>query len=78
MTVITIDRSTGDKLRGLTGPVQIRDERGEVLGEFTPTADPRSIYANLRSPLSEEELLRREQETETFSTDEVLRHLESL
>ncbi|MGC1274436.1 MAG: hypothetical protein WBC44_12070 [Planctomycetaceae bacterium] len=39
MTVITIDRSTGDKLLGLHGPVQLRDERGFVLGKFRPADD---------------------------------------
>lgn len=74
MTVITIDRLTGDKLRKLSGTVQLRDERGFVLGEFRPVAD-RSVYAGIESTLSEEELRRREEETEVFDTAETLRRL---
>ena len=72
MTVITIDRSTGEKLRDVRGPVQLRDERGVVLGEFRPTARASGTF---ESPLSEDEIRRREQETEVFGTSEVLRRL---
>lgn len=37
MTTITIDRSAGEKLRGLTEPVRVCDEQGVLLGEFRPT-----------------------------------------
>ena len=72
MTVITIDRSTVEKLRNLDGPAQLRDERGVVLGEFRP-----SIHRDARpeSPLTEEEIRRREREAEVFTTAEVLRQL---
>lgn len=77
MTTVTIDRSTGDKLRGITGPVELRDERGTLLGEFRPVRTG-SDYVGLDSPLDEEELRRREAETEVYGTPELLRKLESL
>lgn len=77
MTVITIDRSTGDKLRGLLGPATLVDDRGVFVGEFLPAAARSDDYAGLTSPHGEEELRRRSQE-ETVSTAEVLRTLEAL
>ncbi|MBA3315296.1 MAG: hypothetical protein M3552_10590 [Planctomycetota bacterium] len=76
MTVITIDRSTGDKLRGVNEPVQLRDERGEVLGEFRPAVLGSNVDVGEECPLDEAELQRREQE-ETLSTADVLRSLEA-
>jgi hypothetical protein len=59
----------------LREPTRLQDKHGVVIGEFRPAPD-RSIYADLECGLSEEELCRREQETETFTTAEVLGFLD--
>ncbi len=71
MTQIMLEESARKKLRELMQPIEIVDETGRVLGTFTPktTREPE---------ISEEELDRREQETESFSTQEVLDYLEKL
>ena len=71
MTQIMIEEVMQKKLRSLMQPIELVDEAGHVLGTFTPRSS--------REPqITEEELERREQETESFSTDEILRHLETL
>lgn len=77
MIRIVIDDPTLAKLGGLDEPVELCDTSGRVVGYVTPS-DSRSHYANLKSPHSDEELRQRAQEQETFSTEEVLRHLEQL
>jgi hypothetical protein len=37
MTAVTVDQKTVEKLQAPGGPVQVRDERGVVVGEFRPT-----------------------------------------
>lgn len=74
MGKIILDRTMREKLRDLKECLELCDESGRVLGYVTPAA----IYENLSSPHSEGELDRREAETETFSTAEVLSHLERL
>ena len=59
MTVITIDRSTGDKLRGLSEPVQLRDEGGSLLGEFWPDVK-RADNSSVESSSSDNEMQRHE------------------
>ncbi len=77
VTQIVIDAALRGKLPDLTKPVEFLDEQGRLLGHFTPAADlPDSLT---REPqLSEEEWRRLEQETETYSTAEILGHLEKL
>jgi len=77
MIRIVLDDPTLAKLGGLGQPTELCDESGRVVGYVTP-AVTQSLYATLKSPHSDEELRRREQEQETFSTEEVLRHLERL
>lgn len=77
MQKITIDRATREKLAAARGPVRLCDETGRVIGHFTPFADP-SMYEGVDAPISEEELRRREQETERYTTREVLDHLKQL
>jgi hypothetical protein len=74
MTQIILDAALRSKLLDLTQPLELTDESGRVLGRFYPAPD--------RSPqepqISEEELDLREQETESYTTAEVLAHLEKL
>ena len=71
MTQIMIDAQVRSKLMNLSRTLELVDETGHVLGVFTPRTS--------REPqISEEEMDRREQEPESFSTAEVLAHLEKL
>ncbi len=68
---IIVNSSTGGQLSPLNQPVSVCDEAGQFLGIFTP--------AKVLVPeISDEELQRREQEEGSFSTEEVLKYLESL
>ena len=71
MTQIMIDAQVRSKLMNLSRTLELVDETGHVLGVFTPRKS--------REPqISEEEMDRREREQESFSTAEVLAHLEKL
>jgi hypothetical protein len=78
MTRIMIDHEMQVKLRGFVEPVEFCDASGKVLGRFLPTLD-RSLYEGLKPKISKEELARRmSNKGQTYTTQEVLRHLESL
>jgi hypothetical protein len=78
MTRVLVDATLRSKLHDLAQPLELCDDEGRVLGRFLPTIDP-SLYEGLESPLSREELQRRKQSKgKTYSTAEVLKHLEKL
>lgn len=77
MTRITIDASLQTKLCNLTQPLELCDKSGRVVGRLFPVPDV-SQYGPLEPQISEEELDRWEQETESFTTAELLAHLEKL
>ncbi len=77
MTRITLDASESSKLHGLTQVVELCDPSGRVLGQLIPAVDP-SEWEPMTPEASEEELARREQSTEWYTTEEVLAHLRSL
>jgi len=77
MIHVKVDAETRDKLSQLDEPAQLCDENGQVLGEFRPAVN-RSNCVGVDSPLSTEELQLREQETETYTTREVLERLKDL
>lgn len=56
---------------------ELKDSSGRTLGFFIPAFDP-SKYEIIEPELSDEELRRIEASDEWYTTDEVLRHLESL
>lgn len=71
MTRIVLDAPLRNKLLNLAQSLELCDESGQVLAVVTPCRD--------QGPnISEEELDRREQETESFTTTEMLAHLEQL
>jgi hypothetical protein len=71
MTRIVVDAELRGKLHNLSQPLELLDEKGQLLGRYLPVG-------KLGEPqLSEEELQRREQEPE-FTTQEVLARLERL
>jgi hypothetical protein len=79
MTRIIADRALKEKLGNLTEPAEICDDAGKTLGYFSPFVPPgHELYKKFKSELSDEQLDRIAQEPEEFTTDEVLKHLESL
>jgi hypothetical protein len=79
MTRIMIDRATLAKLQHLRDKTEFVDEAGQPLGTFEP--DPqreRALYEGLVIPFTEEELHLAEQESESYSTAEVVAYLEGL
>jgi len=77
MTQITVDANLSNTLNNLSQPVELCDPSGRVLGRFVPLIDL-SEWEPISPDISEEELDRREQSTEWFSTEEVLAHLKRL
>jgi hypothetical protein len=75
MTRIILDADLRAKLFNLIQPLELCDESGCVLGRLFPTIDL-SHYEPWEPPNSEEELRRREEETESYTTAEVLAYLE--
>jgi hypothetical protein len=59
MSTVIIDQDTRTRLGNLEDRLELRDETGRVLGYFTPAPD-RSLYDNVDSPVSVQELRRRE------------------
>ena len=77
MSKLILDPETSSKLRSLTGPVELCNDSGRTPGYFTPAED-RSLYEGVEIPFTEEELRRAEQETESYTTEEVLEYLKNL
>jgi hypothetical protein len=77
MIRITIDDALREKLCKHRDRVQLCDEAGHIIGEFLPAVHG-SMYEGVDSPLSPEELARRERETEIYTTSEVLERLKDL
>jgi hypothetical protein len=77
MTRITIDGDLASTLRTLTQSAELCDPSGKVLGRYTPLPDL-SGRGPLEPQVSEEELDRRQRETGSLTTAEVLAYLENL
>jgi hypothetical protein len=77
VTRVIVDAILRSKLHGLTEPLELCDETGQVLGHVVPALDL-SQYKPWEPSFSEEELRRAEQETESYTTAEVLAYLENL
>jgi len=78
MTRIIADEVLRAKLQGLAEPIELCDPSGRLLGRYLPALDPQ-LYEGLESPLSKEELEKRKQSKgKTYTTQEVLAHLERL
>lgn len=77
MTQITLDASVSSQLHNLNQPAELCDPSGRVLGRFVPLIDL-SIWEPVSPEASEEELDRREQSEEWYTTEQVLAHLKSL
>lgn len=75
MMRVTIDTVTRAKLSNLDSYIELCDEKGSVLGYFTPLED-RSLYADVDSPENDEELDRRSREESERPFEDILRELE--
>jgi hypothetical protein len=72
MTQIQIDPALQQQLNGTTNPVALCDASGRILGHFLPEPEyMRMLYASFKSPLSDEELARRESEPGEYTLDEI-------
>lgn len=77
MTRIIVDETLRSKLHNFAQPLELCDDSGQVLARLIPSLDP-SQY-NLDPQISHEEFLRRLQTKEkSYTTAEVLAHLEKL
>jgi hypothetical protein len=61
MTRLTLDAATLAQLNRLSGPCELCDDQGHVLGYFTPCTDL-AIYEGVDSPTDDQELARRSRE----------------
>jgi len=77
MTQIFLDANLSNKLHELGQPAELCDPSGKVLGRFVPLIDL-SEWEPVSPEASEEELDRREQSDEWYTTEQVLAHLKSL
>jgi hypothetical protein len=77
MSQITLDSSLAAKLQTLRDVVEVCDPAGHVLGCFVPASDLIS-WEPAVPEAAEEELQRREQSNEWYSTEQVFQHLKNL
>lgn len=77
MTRIIVDDELRGKLLNLSQTLELCDESGRVLALLYPSVDL-SQYEPLEPQVSEQELDRREQSEEWYTTEEVLAYLKSL
>ena len=78
MTRILLDAALASKLTDLKTPADLCDPSGRVLGRFVPAVDL-SEWEPVSDPISDEELERRLNSNEkSYTTAEVLAHLEKL
>jgi hypothetical protein len=78
MNKIILDPTVLTSLGNLDHFAELCDRSGRTLGYFTPAADHDLYAAAEIPPINEGELQRRETEERTYTTAEVLDHLEKL
>jgi hypothetical protein len=78
MTQIILDAALRSKLPDLSRPLDLCDESGKVLAHVIPALDPADYEPVPPPKLSEEELRAIEQSSRWYTSEEVLKHLESL
>ena len=77
MTKVVVDQNLLALLGGLKDPVELVDASGKTLAFVSPPSDT-SLYEGVDPPITREEAERRvREETEYYTTEEVLRYLES-
>lgn len=80
MIRVIADERMKARLVELSGPAEIRDADGHVIGYFTPaSAREAELYSRAAAALDPEEMKRRKNSGEKgYTTAEVLQHLNSL
>jgi len=73
MKYTTVDQETVRKLTQLGERTEIRDEAGKVVGYYEP-----ALNSTIEVPFSDEELVCREAEKESYTTQEVLSYLQGM
>jgi hypothetical protein len=74
MNRVILDADLRSKLGDLSEPLELCDESGRVLGRLFPSVDL-SAYEPWEPPIDEQELQRREQSTEWYTTPQVIERL---
>jgi len=74
MTRITLDALLSSKLHELGEAAELCDPAGNVLGRFVPALDP-TQWEPVTPEATQEELARREQSADWYTTEEVLARL---
>lgn len=75
MIQVTLAPEVADKLHNLSEIAELCDTSGRVVGRFVPHVE--SAVCS-EPPMSEEEFQRREQESESLTTEELLANLRKL
>lgn len=81
MNVLKADETLAAYFRGVVEPFEIRDVDGALLGQYIPHVPPEiaAAYDRIRQLADPEELRRRANEPgRNYTTEEVIRYLESL
>ena len=78
MSRVLVNDTLRSLLHNLSEPLEFYDDSGRVVGRFLPEFDLSEYEAWEPPPLSEEEYQRRAQETESYTTAEVIAYLEKL
>jgi hypothetical protein len=74
MTKIILDPAAATKLSELGEAAELCDASGRVIGFFTPFVTS-EMYHGVKPPISEQELLRREQSLHGRTLDEIMADL---
>jgi hypothetical protein len=78
MVRLAIHEVNPTTLQNLEHPVEVVEDSGRIVGRFFPNLDP-AKYEGLECPFSDEEIARRKaSKGKTYTTAEVLAHLEKL
>lgn len=77
MNELVMPETVASQLQGLPYPINLCDVSGKTLGCFVPIVD-RSLYEIVGAEPTNEEMDQIEKSGDWYSTDEVLRRLETL
>ena len=75
MAKIVVNEATAALLRWVKEPVELFDEKGLLLGTFTPI-DKKTLYRELEIPLTDEEIRHRAEQKGGRTLPEILTDLE--
>ena len=78
MTQIILDAALRSKLHDLSKPLDLCDESGKVLAHVIPALDPADYEPVPPPELSQGDLKTIEQSARWYTSEQVLKHLESL